>query len=135
MTDREAEATWIKQQWEEGQFKGTQVSKHSIVENPEDVGDFFSYGTLNGALGMAGQVMGQAGLAKVFKGVGRLSKKIPNSKYAGLFEKGVSGASLLAPTLSIGHAYAQGVFEQTILKNRESLDNYLNTPEQKEAIN
>ena len=137
MTDKEAEATWIKQQWEEGQFKGTQVSKHSIVENPEDVEDFFSYGTLNGALGMAGQVMGQAGLAKIFKGIGRAakeSKKIPK-KYTELFEKGVAGASLLAPTLSIGHAYAQGVFEQTILKNRESLDNYLNTPEQQEAIN
>ena len=64
LTDQQIEDMWISEQWEQGRFRGDQVSKHTTVYKTTEENDAIGLSTLYGGLGMSGQVLSQFLLGK-----------------------------------------------------------------------
>lgn len=129
----EFQAQWIKDQWSQGKFKGDQISKTVTVRRAEEEGMLFGGQSIAEGLGMAGQMMGQlmwqapSTIFKMGKVARLLNKPGMIGKTMRTLDKTASAIGLVAPTLAISEAYAQGNYEQTITKNREALDNYMSS--------
>ena len=138
LTDQQIEDAWIKEQWDQGMFRGDQISKHTNVYKTTEENDFLGLQTFYGAAGMSGQVLSQFLLARGVGGVGKVLKLGAEATKMAKTAKAIEGvtpyAQILMPTLPIAESYAQGAYEKTLTKNRETLDNWFTTPEAQELV-
>lgn len=141
-SDKEIETSYIQKQWDEGFFRGDQISRHMNVYDPTTETDAIGWHTLDGAIGMSGQVLSQyllhkgvTGIGKGFKAAAESTLKGPKGyKVGAVLDKTTAGAGIIMPTIPIAESYAQGAYEKSILQNRDALESYLSSPEVQKNI-